>query len=204
MITYILIGITVMVSYAAFQNTDLWNKCMFYPVAIKHDKEWWRFLSHGFIHADFQHLIFNMLTLYFMGRNVEHTFEAIFDNQWMYPFFYISALFVSSIPSYFKHNENRYYQALGASGAVSAVLFANIVFDPWATIGLNFIIPVPAILFAIGYLVYSNYMSKNGRDNIGHDAHFYGSLYGVVFPFLWKPALFPYFIEQLQHPRFLS
>lgn len=200
--TYIIIGITALTSYGAFQNVDLINKLIFYPYQMKQTKEWWRFVTHGFIHADFPHLIFNMLTFYFFGRNLEIVFADLFGNPIVYPLFYIAALIVSSIPSYFKHQDNRYYRSLGASGAVSAVLFSNIVFDPWQILRLNFVIPVPAILFAVGYIWYSHHMSKKGTDNIGHDAHMWGAVFGLVFPMVMKPGILPYFIQQLSHPHF--
>lgn len=203
-ITYLIIGITAITSFSAFSNVDFLNRLIFYPVEIKDRNEWWRFITHGFIHADIQHLIFNMLTLYFFGRQIEMTFEYIFGNPYVYPVFYLSALIAASLPSYAKHKEKSYYRSLGASGAISAVLFATILFDPWQTLMLNFFIPIPALLFAVGYVVYSSYMSKKGNDHIGHDAHLYGAVYGLVFPVVFKPQLISYFLEQLKHPRFLN
>lgn len=203
-ITYILIGITAITSFTAFSNIELLNKMIFYPYEIKRKNEWWKFISHGFVHADMQHLIFNMLTLYFFGRQIEVTFQALFGNEWMYPVFYLSALFFASLPSYLKHKDNASYRSLGASGAISAVLFATIIFDPWQILYLNFFIPIPALLFAVGYVIYSSYMSKKGNDNIGHDAHLYGALYGIVFPIVFKPQLISYLIEELKHPRFFN
>lgn len=203
-ITYILIGITAITSFTAFSNIELLNKMIFYPYEIKRKNEWWKFISHGFVHADMQHFIFNMLTLYFFGRQIEVTFQALFGNEWMYPLFYLSALFFASLPSYLKHKDNASYRSLGASGAISAVLFATIIFDPWQILYLNFFIPIPALLFAVGYVIYSSYMSKKGNDNIGHDAHLYGALYGIVFPIVFKPQLISYLIEELKHPRFFN
>lgn len=201
-ITYLIIGITVLVSYGSFQREDYLNKLIFYPYIIEDRKEWWRFITHGFIHADFPHLIFNMLTLYFFGRNIEATFQNLFGNNLVYPLFYLSALIVSSVPSYNKHKNHSWYRSLGASGAVSAVLFATIVFDPWQTLMFNFFIPIPAILFAVGYVWYSSKMAKQAKDNIGHDAHLWGAIYGFVFPMVLKPGILPYFFSQLMHPRF--
>ena len=201
LVTFILIGITVLVSYSSFQNSDLMNKLIFYPVEIKNKKEYWRFITHGFIHADFQHLLFNMITLFFFGRYTESAFHEIFGNPFIYPLFYIIALIVSSIPSYKKHENDVYYRSLGASGAVSAVLYATVVFEPWNSIYIYFI-KVPAIIYAVLYLVYSNYMSRKQVDNIGHDAHFYGAIFGFVFPFVFKPYLISYFLEQLSNPRY--
>ena len=204
MITYLLIGITALTSYAAFQNENLVRNMLFYPAEMKAKNEWWRFITHGFIHADFQHLLFNMLTLFFFGPYVEAVFKSIFDNAFVYPLFYIAALIFSSVPSYFKHKDDYLYRALGASGAISAVLFTTIMFDPWQTIYIKFIIPVPAILFAVGYVFYSSYMGKKANDHIGHDAHLWGAVFGFVCPIVLKPAIFPYFLNQLMHPRFLT
>jgi membrane associated rhomboid family serine protease len=190
-----------LVSFGAFQNVDLLNKCMFYPVDIKNKREFWRFITHGFIHADLQHLLFNMLTLFFFGRYVESAFNSIFGNMIVYPLFYILALIASSLPSYKKHQHDYYYRSLGASGAVSAVLYATVVFEPWSSIYIYFI-KVPAIIYAVLYLVYSNHMSRKGTDNIGHDAHFFGAIFGFVFPFVFKPYLIGYFIDQLKNPHF--
>jgi len=203
-ITYLIIGITVITSFSAFSNVELLKRLIFYPVLIKEKNEWWRFITQGAIHADIQHLIFNMLTLYFFGRQVETNFEYLFGNPYVYPIFYITALMFSSTPSYVKNKNNSYYRALGASGAIAAILFTTIIFDPWQTLLLNFFIPVPALLFAVGYIVYSSYMSKRGTDNIGHDAHLYGALYGIIFPVVLKPQLISYFIDQLKHPRFFN
>lgn len=203
-VTLLLIGITVVVSYSAFNNNELLNKCMFYPVAIKQRNEWWRFFTHGFVHADLTHLLFNMLTLYFFGPIVETIFGGLFGNPFIYPLFYILALFSSSVPSFEKYKANSSYMALGASGAVSAVLFATILFDPWQTLRLYFAIPIPAIVFGVLYIWYSSYMSKHGRDNIGHDAHLWGAVFGLIFPLALRPSLFFNFLELMKHPRFLS
>lgn len=199
MITYWLIGITVITSYCAFNNMTLMNQCLFYPVQIADRREYWRFISHGFVHADWQHLVFNMITLYFFGRFTEDAFQAIFGNEWVYPVFYLAALLASSLPSYQKNKNNGYYRALGASGAVSAVLYATVVFEPWNSIYIYFI-KVPAIIYAIIYLVYSNYMARKEIDNIGHDAHFYGAIFGFLFPLVFKPTLISYFISRLMAP----
>jgi len=145
-----------------------------------------------------------MLTLFFFGPYVESAFTTIFGNIFIYPIYYTAALIFSSLPSYFKHKDNYYYRALGASGAIAAVLFTTIIFDPWQTINLNFFIPIPGILFAIAYVAYSSYMGKKGNDNIGHEAHLWGAVFGLVCPIVLKPQILPFFIEQLSHPRFLS
>lgn len=202
-ITYILIGITALTSYAAFQNHSMLNQLLLYPAQMKERNEWWRFITHGFVHADFQHLIFNMLTLFFFGPVVENVFGQLFGSTLVFPLFYLSALLCSSMPSYFKHKDNYYYRSLGASGAIASVLFTTIIFDPWQTIYVM-IIPMPAIFFAIGYIAYSSYMDRKGGDNIGHNAHLWGAIYGMVFLIVLKPGILPYFLQQLSHPRFFN
>lgn len=201
-VTYVLIGITAITSFSAFSRGDMVEKMILNPYIIHRKNEWWRLLSHGLLHGDMGHLLFNMITLFFFGRQVESIFYELFNNTWMYPLFYISALAFSSIPAYAKYKNTPSYNALGASGAVSAVLFAAILFNPWQTLLIKFIIPVPAILFAVGYLIYSSYMSKKGNDNIGHDAHLYGALYGIVFPIVLKPFLISLFLNALKNPKF--
>src|SRR6187551_1925338 len=131
-ITYIIIGITCIISFLAMQNQDIKNRYMFNAYAIAHHKQWWRFFTHGLLHADFGHLIFNMLSLYIFGRYVEIVFTIIFGSfGWVYYLvLYVSALFFSSLFSFFKHKDNSYYNALGASGTVSAIIFAKILLDP--------------------------------------------------------------------------
>ena len=194
---YLIIGITAIISFMAWSNGEIMFKSFFIPTNIKERKEYWRFFSHGFIHADQQHLIFNMLTLFFFGPYVESLFGLYFGNTFYFVLFYMAALIASSIPTYFKHKDNYRYRALGASGAVSAVLFLFVAFNPWHLLYIFFAIPVPGILFAAGYLWYSAKMSKQNSDNIGHDAHLWGAVFGFIFPFIVKPALFQFFLENL-------
>jgi membrane associated rhomboid family serine protease len=146
-----------------------------------------------------QHLIFNMVTLFFFGRSVEVIF-GLLGQHMLFPFLYLSGIVVAGLPGYYKYRTNPYYAALGASGGVSAVIFASIYYQPWGTI--NFIIP--SILFAVLYIAYSYRMAKNGNDNIGHDAHMWGAIYGFVFAFLIDPSHGQYFIEQMNHPVLLN
>lgn len=200
-VTYSIIGITVIVSLIAFNNAEIRNKCLFYPYEMKQPSEYYRFLSHGLIHADYIHLFFNMFTLYSFGRYV----EVMLFSKTEYIILYVTALFASSVFDFLKNRENSGYAALGASGAVSAVLFASLIFDPWsrgvALFGLS-ILAIPNILFAILYLWYCAYMSKKGTDNIGHNAHMWGSIYGFVFTAVLNPDLLKNFINQLMHPNF--
>lgn len=200
--THIIIAITAIISFWAWSNGEVMFKSFFIPTHIKERKEYWRFFTHGFVHADQMHLIFNMLALYFFGPSVEVAFAVYFGSSKIFVLFYFVALIASSIPSYYKHRNNYRYRALGASGAVSAVIFAAIIFDPWRRIGLLFLpdsLSIPGILFGVLYIWYSAYMSKQNRDNIGHDAHLWGAVFGFIFPFIIEPRLFQVFINNLSN-----
>ncbi len=191
-VTFIIIGLTVAVSLIAFNNNEIKNKALFYPYYMKEPKEYYRFISHGLIHADYMHLFFNMYTLYSFGQLAE---TYIFSRT-EYVIFYITAIIASSIFDFLKNRNNRNYAALGASGAVSAVIFAVIILSPWT--GKIFF--MPPVIFAVAYLAYCAYMDKRGGDNIGHSAHLWGGLYGVAFIAIVKPELFKEFLEKLMHP----
>lgn len=203
-ITLILIAINCILSFICFSNNDLLNKLIFHPVSVNQNKQWYRFLSSGFIHKDTGHLIFNMLTLFFFGQSLEPGFTTLGLGPILYIVFYLSAIVVSEMPTYLKHKNNENYYSLGASGAVSAVVFALILFMPWSTILLKFIIPIPFILYGVGYLLYSAYMNKKGGDNIGHSAHLFGAVYGILFMIIAYPDSIKIFMEQIMHPKFLQ
>jgi membrane associated rhomboid family serine protease len=201
MITLIIIGITVLVSIAAMQNETLKNKLMFNAYMIHHRKEGYRFLSNGLIHADWIHLGFNMYALYMFGRGVESMYSEVYGGKG--PFFfillYVGALVMSSLYSYEKNKNNIYYNSLGASGAVSAVVFAFIILNPTARLGFMFIpVPIPAYLFGLILLGIEHYLSKRGNTGIAHDAHFWGSIFGALFTIVLKPGLAMEFISKIQ------
>ncbi|MEZ5106111.1 MAG: rhomboid family intramembrane serine protease [Draconibacterium sp.] len=199
MITYILIGITGLISFLAFGNPALMDKMQFNAARIIHQKEYYRLISHAFIHASWPHLIVNMFVLYFFGRGIEYYFGINFGNKAtaFYLMLYFGGILASNIWSLISQKNNYYYNAVGASGAVSALLFAFIFFNPWEPLYLFAVLPIPGILFAIGYLFYSYQMSKRKTDNVAHDAHFLGAVFGFIFPILLKPQLFQHFIDQL-------
>jgi membrane associated rhomboid family serine protease len=208
MITYIIIGITVITSLYAMNNDSLTHKLMFNAYHINSRKEWYRFFSHGIIHADIAHLAFNMYALYMFGvssRNIVgveeiYSFENVFGvkGPLFFILLYVGGLAMSSLYSYEKHKNDIFYNALGASGAVSAVVFAYIILSPKAQLGFMFIpIPIPAYLFGIIFLAIEYYLGKRGKSNIGHDAHFWGAIYGIAFTLILKPSLFTAFITQI-------
>lgn len=199
MITFIIIGVTVLISYLAFQNRDLMEKLQFNAAKVIHQKQYYRLISHAFIHANWSHLLVNMLVLFFFGRHIEQYFGDYFGNRATAYFLmlYFGGILASNIWSLIKHQNDYYYNAVGASGAVSAILFAFIFFNPWEKLYFFGIIPIPGILFALGYLFYSYQMGKKSNDNVAHDAHLLGAIFGFIFPILLKPELFNQFIDLL-------
>jgi len=183
-ITITILVITVALSLFGFSNKKVINDFIFYPPAIKNDNEWWRFITNGFIHADLGHLAFNMFSFYMFGDFVEKYFIVLFNENGkaLYLAMYLTALIVCLIPTYIMQRNNNNYRSLGASGAVSAVVFAGVFLDPTIKIGL-FIIPpiIPGFIFGPLYLLLTIYMSKRGGDNINHSAHFWGSVWGIGF-----------------------
>jgi len=183
-ITLIIVIVTVLFSLKGFNDQGTIRKFIFHPYSVSRNKQYYRFLTHSLIHADMLHLFFNMYTFYLFGGLVERlfiNFKGIPGNI-LFVLLYLSALFASSASSYFRYRDSPSYSALGASGAVSAIVFAGIALYPQMSLYMFFIpVPIPAWLFALLYLGYSAYMSKQNYDNIGHDAHFWGAVFGIVF-----------------------
>jgi membrane associated rhomboid family serine protease len=197
-ITLAIIVVTSLVSWLGFNNEALRNALLLWPPAVTRRHEYHRFLGYGLVHGDFMHLLFNMFTLYFFGRLMEG-FYAQYLGPMGFLWFYVSALVVSAMPSYLKHRNDPDYATLGASGAVSAVLFAFILLRPWETI-LVYFIPVPAIIFAALYTAYSVYMNRRQGDNVNHSAHLAGAAYGILFTVLMEPKVLSHFLAELTRP----
>jgi membrane associated rhomboid family serine protease len=205
MITRVILAVTILISIYAMQNESVKSRLMFNAYQINHRKEWWRFFSNGFIHADWLHLFFNMYTFYIFGSAVEAGYNDVFGTKGplFYILLYVGAIAMSSLYSYEKNKHNIYYNALGASGAVSAVMFAFIVLAPTAQLSL-FILPgvrLPAYLFGLIILGIEHYLSRRGNTGIAHDAHFWGAIFGIVFTIALRPSLATDFIEQIQGGR---
>ena len=199
-ITLLLIAATCVVSLVAFRTPSLLMRLILWPPAIDRHRQYDRLVTYGFIHADFWHLFFNMFTLFFFGRQIEGWMAAQ-KGPWVFPLFYLAALAVSILPSYLKHRHDANYVSLGASGAVTAVLFAFILLAPWTLIFV-FFIPVPAIIYAVFYVGYSLWMDRRGGDRINHSAHLSGAAFGVLFMVMMAPEVTGIFWRQLMSPRF--
>lgn len=194
-ITLAIIIITCLISFTTFNRPEQMDKLSFWPYYVRERKQYYRFLTSGFLHADYMHLFFNMLTLWFFGRTIEAAFVIIFGGKLHFILLYVLGLILPDISTYFKYKDTYGYRSIGASGAVSAILFSAILLSPWSWIGV-FFIPVPAIVYGVLFLAYSVYMSKRGGDGINHDAHFWGAVLGIVYPLIFKPELGKLFLQQ--------
>jgi membrane associated rhomboid family serine protease len=204
-VTISLIAVNIIVSLIAMNNQDVLSKTIMWPYGVKRYNQYYRFITSGFVHADYIHLFFNMFTLFFFGRAVEHYFtsEGLGGNV-AYLVLYFLGLIASDIPTYIKQKDNYNYHCLGASGAVSAIVFAAVVFNPWSSIKLYGALNISAFVYAVLYIFYCVAMSKRGGDNINHDAHLWGSLFGLGFTIAliaaMQPVLFEFILEELKHP----
>ena len=195
----IIIAITCVVSFIAFGNPKVMHALIFWPPAVSRDHDYSCFIGYGLVHANGSHLLFNMVTLYFFGRTMEAIINARLG-AYGFAFFYTLGLIVSILPTYFQHRDDPDYRSLGASGAVSAVLFAYILFQPWAMIYVFFAIPIPAIVYAVAYVGYTIWANRRGGDRINHSAHLWGAAYGVAFVLVMKPETLHLFFERVMHP----
>ncbi|MGI8892132.1 MAG: rhomboid family intramembrane serine protease [Bacteroidia bacterium] len=200
-ITLVIVIVTSIVSIMAFQNEALMNKLIMNPYVTKHRNQWYRFITSGIIHADWLHLLINMFVFYSFGKIVEQYYDYYFGELSIYYFLmlYFGSMIISILPSYVKHHDQPHYNSLGASGAVSAIVFAYIIFDPLSNIYLYGLIGIPGIVAALLYLIYSWYMAAKGGDNINHSAHLWGAIFGFVYTIILKPDLFIDFIDQLRN-----
>ncbi|MBT8191155.1 MAG: rhomboid family intramembrane serine protease [Saprospiraceae bacterium] len=199
-ITLALCIITGIISFQGFNNPNIVNSLKHYPVAEHQNKEYYRMLSSGFVHGGWMHLLINLFVLYQFGPIVEKVYGQVFGEitgPIMYLFMYLATIVVADLPTFFRHRNNPAYAAVGASGAVSGVVFIYILFFPWAQLSLYGIIPFRAIVGGVAYLIYSSWASKNRQDGIDHSAHFYGAVFGMLLTIAFKPSLLSHFINEL-------
>ncbi|MBK7128668.1 MAG: rhomboid family intramembrane serine protease [Crocinitomicaceae bacterium] len=183
-ITYTILAVTILVSLKAFSDQALRYRLMLNPHAILHEKQWERLITHAFIHGDYMHLLFNMYVLYMFGEITEKSFVALYDvkGHFYFALLYVGGIFFSTIITMAKYKDNPNYNALGASGAVSSVVFAFIVLYPMQKMGIFPLPPfVPAFIFGPLLLLFEYLMAKRGRSHIAHEAHFAGALFGILF-----------------------
>ena len=199
--TIIIVIITSVISVAAFSNRTLFDRLLFNPYQTFHRKEWYRIITHGFLHANWPHLIINMLVLFSFGGTIESAFRLMAFKTWLkfpilcYVLFYLAGIVISSLTTLHKHKNNVWYNSVGASGAVSAVLFCCIFFQPNMTLLFMGIVPIKAYIFGPLYLFYTWYAARQSNDNINHDAHLLGALFGFCFPMLIDVKLISWFLQ---------
>lgn len=200
-ITVILIIITVAISLYAWNRPELLQRWMFNPYAVRNRREYYRFITSGFIHQDYIHLFFNMFTLYFFGSMIEQVYGYIFGDLGgvLYVAMYLIAIVVADFSTYRKHKDHPNYNSLGASGGVAAVLFSSILYDPTNNLYIFALIPIPGFILGALFLIYSFQRSKQTRDRINHDAHLWGALFGVVFTIILDPQVVIRFVEDISN-----
>lgn len=197
-LTIAIIIVTAIISFIAFGNRRVLERLILWPPAVSRQHQYDRLLTYGLVHADPTHLIFNMLTLFFFGGAMEQVYRH-YLGEFGFLMFYAGGLVVSILPTFLANRDNAAYRSLGASGAVSAVLFAFILLRPWATIYV-YVLPVPAIVYAVLYVAYSIYMDRRASDHVNHSAHLWGAAYGIAFTLLMNPHLFSVFLTSLLNP----
>ena len=200
--TLVIIIITSLITIISFGRPDLMSKMQFNPYRVYHKKEYYRLFTHAFLHADWMHLIINMFVLFSFGTTVEHYFKQLAiagllkNPNISFLILYTGGILFATTTTLYKHKNNTWYNSVGASGAVSAIVFTSIFFAPLNKLFLYFI-PLPGIIAGVLYLAYSHYMSKKSKDNINHDAHLLGAIFGFVFPIFIDPELIKLFFQQL-------
>jgi membrane associated rhomboid family serine protease len=202
-ITLIIIAVTVVVSLVAWNNGNIYYGFMMNPYEIFKQNQYWRMLTSGFIHSGYVHLGFNMFTFYFFGNVVEIIFDQVLGSSGSLIFivFYLSAIVVSDLPTAIQNRHRPGYNTLGASGAVSALVFASIMYMPLNKICLFAVLCLPGFILGALYIIYSFTQSKTLSDNINHQAHLYGAIYGIVFALIIYPPAAGHFIEQILNYR---
>ncbi len=200
-LTVILIIITVAASLYGWNNATIQAKWMFNPYAVYHNKQYYRFLSSGFVHSNTVHLLFNMIALFFFGDVLERIYVNLFGTVGLifYLLTYLLGMVVANLKTFYQYRNSSYYNSLGASGGVAAILFASILYKPTSSICIYFALCIPAFILGAVYLIYSYYSGYRKGDNINHDAHLYGSLFGIVFTILIRPGVVLEFIDNIRH-----
>jgi membrane associated rhomboid family serine protease len=189
----LIFAITIATSLWAFYNENAYSNMILHPYSVSRGYRVYTIITSGLIHNDWMHLFFNMLSYYFFAFRLESAL-----GHWQFGLLYVVSLIISDLPTVYKHKNDEWYHSLGASGAVSAVIFSYIMFDPLSKMMIMPIpIAIPAVLFGVLYLVYCNYASKYSRDNINHDAHFFGALSGLLITIALNPHIVNSFLTQI-------
>jgi membrane associated rhomboid family serine protease len=186
-------ALTIACSVLAFSNDELYGKMILHPYSVARKHNVFTVITSGLIHADWMHLAFNMFSFYAFAFQLE-----VLMGHWQFGLLYMASLILSDLPTIAKHKDRYEYHSLGASGAVSAVIFGYILYSPFSTLRIVPIpIDIPVVIFGVLYLVYCHFASKHARDNINHDAHFYGALCGLFITAILHPNILPEFVQKI-------
>lgn len=207
MITYTFLALIISFSIYCFSDRTIMAKYLFHPYSINHNREHYRFLTHAFIHGDYLHLAFNCLALYSFGLYLEEGFfanPAIFDprlGKVYYILLFTGGIYAASITEYFRNKNNPDYSSLGASGAISSVMFCFIMISPLSKISL-FFFPMQGwiagvLLLGVSYYLIRRKKTSSYHDNISHESHFWGAMFGVAFILVLKPQIAKFFVLQV-------
>ena len=199
-ITLIIIIFTALISFQGFNRYDLIDKLKHSPYREKHGKEYYRLLTSGFLHADWTHLLVNMFVLYSFGNYIESYIISLYGNpagKIIYLMMYLLNIILANIPTMIRQSQNPSFSSIGASGAVSGIIFIFILLQPWSILYLFFVIPVPAIIAGIGYLIYSSWAANKGHGRLDHSAHFAGAIAGMLMIIILNRQIAGDFLDRL-------
>ncbi len=199
-ITLIIIIFTSLISYQGFSRYEFIDRLKHSPSREANANEYYRMLTSGFVHADWTHLLVNMFVLYSFGEYIESYIVAQFGNplgKIIFVLLYLLNIILANIPTAIRHRNNPSFSSIGASGAVSGIVFIFILLNPWATLSLFFIIPVPAIIAGVGYLIYSSWAANKGHGRLDHSAHFAGALAGMLMMIALRFEVLTEFVQRL-------
>lgn len=180
------------------------SRLIFNPYTVSQQNQYYRFLTSGFVHGSWGHLLFNLLTFYFFGKNVEYIYVAKFGTiggTVIFVLLFLLGIIISEIPTYLKYRNFPGYNSLGASGGVSTILFISILYFPIEKICLYGILCLPGFILGILYLIYSAYADKQNADSINHSAHFTGAAFGIIIAVMIEPKSIMHFVEQVMEFR---
>lgn len=200
-----IIIVTAVIFIICFGNRALFDRLSMRPYRVTHDREWYRVLTHMFLHGDYMHLIINMIVLLSFGRFIEQAFAAYHDQGLVgnpaaaYLVLYFGGGIAATVHDLVKRRNDPGYTSVGASGGVAAVIFASIFLDPWNKIYFFGVIPIPGIIFGALYIIYSRHMGRRNADHINHYAHLYGALFGFIFPALLNSSFVNVFISNISN-----
>ncbi len=200
MITKIIAILVFLVSMQGFNDRNFFERYKHSPYLVVHNKEYYRLLTSGFLHGSWTHLLINLFVFWQFGDFVENfIFYSAYGRVlggFLYALLVLLSIIAGNIHSTIQYKNDAYYGSIGLSGAVSAILFSYVLANPWSKVYLYAILPIYTVVAAVLYLIYSQWASKNSRDNVDHSAHFYGAIFGLVYTIAVYPDIVPYFINR--------